>query len=109
MPAGDVFATIISVPANTYGVFQPASGVEILITWVNVGVTGGFYDYNGVNAISSTTGDIYTIKPYFTTSTMQYRNIYQNLPKLFVNNSVYLQFPSSTSAYVVCLRGIRTK
>jgi hypothetical protein len=109
MPAGDVLAVKITIPANTPTVFQPASGVEYIILYVNCpGNVVDPYDYDGVNALNmkgASTADV--LKPF----------LYYGSPANFIwetfrvpiNNSVYIRFSAAAADTVVFLRGVRTK
>jgi len=92
MAVGDV----ISVLQNSDITYQPAAGVEVMITSAGPQNDGGFGIglYDGVNISYN----------YYNATTSAWEN-YQ--PKIFITNSVYLTITSSAGSRSFC--GIQIK
>lgn len=106
MARGDVISALSSVAAGGFLVYQPASGVEVLIRRVGSSIWTGTAPnqtpYTSIQ-LQNAAGDI-------TTVALAGNPLMFQLP-VFVTNSVYLRLPNldGTTAAYMSFSGIQTK
>lgn len=100
MAIGDTVSTIF----NATTAFQPAAGVQILITAL---ITTGNYLLEGLGDINTAGGDLLNSDGNAGGYGSSYRT-WINTPKFFIDNSSYLNFSLFTAGYAG-FTGIQTQ
>jgi hypothetical protein len=90
MATGDAVTQIYNVAASSSVTFQPAPGVEIAVTWIQVGSTGYCYLTDGAN-----------------NAQIAYAAAFNG--RVFISNSKYLLFTQGSSGAVDGFSGVQTK
>ncbi|AXH78706.1 MAG: hypothetical protein [Circular genetic element sp.] len=102
MTAGDIVSDMF-VQANTTGiVVQPAVGVKVLITWMG---GGGDAHVDGVNASGTNEVNQASGVSTGTNSIIRYQEGAQNM-KLFLTNTQYIRFRTTSGVHYVSYTGI---
>ena len=96
MAAGDVVADINDIPTGSPVNFQPAAGVEVLITSIATeNAESRVYQTDGVIENTIVTG--------------VFKSGEKPAIKIFLNNSVYMKMWSASGTWMISYSGIQTK
>lgn len=101
MAAGDVVADVFSAPPSSTTYFQPAAGVEVMITQV-------CYYSGGTNDCFLVLSDGVGTDPFLAVNSTTYTN--DQVWKILINNSVYIGFNKQVGGAInVGYTGIQLK
>jgi len=110
MARGDAFVTLVYFSSIGTVDVQPASGVEIMITFIAGDGTG--IRIRAKKSDGTTTSDLYFGRTGGETSDSASNDIAYlgiRVPKIFITNSVFIQLYSSAPAKYVFISGMQTK